>query len=71
MLDMLLINCELVLTSLENFITTDEKTKMLILIVILTDTELYIPAVTFTVQHDNKLLVQLKTGFKRTIKWYK
>lgn len=62
MLDMLLINCELVLTSLENFITTDEKTKMLILIVILTDTQLYIPAVTFTV-HDNKLLVQLKTVF--------
>ena len=62
MLDMLLINCELVLTSLENFITTDEKTKMLILIVILTDTQLYIPAVTFTV-HDNKLLVRLKTVF--------
>ena len=62
MLDMVLINCELVLTSLENFITTDEKTKMLILIVILTDTQLYIPAVTFTV-HDNKLLVQLKTVF--------
>ena len=62
MLDMLLINCELVLTSLENFITTDEKTKMLILIIILTDTQLYIPAVTFTV-HDNKLLVQLKTVF--------
>ena len=62
MLDMLLINFELVLTSLENFITTDEKTKMLILIVILTDTQLYIPAVTFTV-HDNKLLVQLKTVF--------
>ena len=37
----------------------------------MTDTELYFPVVTFSSQDDNKLLEQLKTGFKRTIKWNK
>ena len=32
------------------------------------DTKLYVP---FVIQNDNKLLEQLKTGFKRTIKWKK
>ena len=34
----------------------------------ITDTKLYIPVVTLSTQDDNKLLQQLKTGFKRTIK---
>ena len=36
-----------------------------------TDTRLYVPVVTFSTQNDNKLLKQLRTGFKRTIKWNK
>ena len=36
-----------------------------------TDTKLYVPAVTLSKENDAKLLEQLKTGFKRTIKWSK
>ena len=35
------------------------------------DTKLYFPVVTLSAENDNKLLEQLKTGFKRTIKWNK
>ena len=31
------------------------------------DTKLYVPVVTLSAENDNKLLEQLKTGFKRTI----
>ena len=34
-------------------------------------TKLYIPVVSLSAENDNKLLDQLKTGFKRTIKWNK
>ena len=34
----------------------------------ITDTKLYVPVVTLSVQDDDKLLEQLKTRFKRTIK---
>ena len=37
----------------------------------ITDTKLYVSAVTLSTEDDNKLLEQLKTGFKRTIKWNK
>ena len=37
----------------------------------ITDTKLYVPVVTFSKQNDTKLLEQLKTGFKRAIKWNK
>ena len=33
------------------------------------DTKLYVPIVTLSAEDDNKLLKQLKTGFKKTIKW--
>ena len=33
--------------------------------------KLYFPVVTLSAENDNKLLEQLKTGFKRTIKWNK
>ena len=36
-----------------------------------TDTKLYITVVTLSTKDDNKLSEQLKTGFKRTIKWNK
>ena len=35
------------------------------------DTKLYVPVVTLSTENDKKLLEQLKTGFKRTIKWNK
>ena len=35
------------------------------------DCKLYVPVVTLSVENDNNLLGQLKTGFKRTIKWNK
>ena len=37
----------------------------------ITDTKLYVPVVTLSTENDNKLLQQLKKGFKRTIKWNK
>ena len=35
----------------------------------ITETKLYVPVVTFSTQGNAKLLQQLKSGFKRTIKW--
>ena len=35
------------------------------------DTKLHVPVVTLSAENDNKLSEQLKTGFKRTIKWNK
>ena len=35
------------------------------------DPKLYVPVVTLSKENDTKLLEQLKTGFKRTIKWSK
>ena len=37
----------------------------------MTDTKLYVPVATLSSHDDNKLLQQLKTGFKRSIKWNK
>ena len=37
----------------------------------ITDCKLYVLVVTLSAENDNKLLQQLKTGFKRTIKWNK
>ena len=37
----------------------------------ITDTKFYVPVVTLSKENDMKLLEQLKTGFKRTIKWNK
>ena len=37
----------------------------------ITDTKLYVPVVTLSKENDTKLLEQLKTGFKRIIKWNK
>ena len=37
----------------------------------LTDTKLYVPVVTLSRENDIKLLEQLKSGFKRAIKWNK
>ena len=37
----------------------------------ITDCKLYVPVVTLSAENHNKLLEQLKAGFKRTIKWNK
>ena len=37
----------------------------------ITDIQLYVPVVTLSEENDIQLLEQLKTGFKRTIKWNK
>ena len=37
----------------------------------ITDSKLYVTAVTLSAENDNKLLQQLKTGFKRAVKWNK
>ena len=37
----------------------------------ITGTKLYVPVVTLSVENDNKLLEQIKAGFKRIIKWNK
>ena len=37
----------------------------------ITHTKLYVPAVSLSKENDIKLLEQLKSGFKRTIKWSK
>ena len=38
---------------------------------IITNTRLYVPAVTLSTQENAKLLQQLKSGFKRVINWNK
>ena len=35
----------------------------------ITDTKFYVPVVTLSTEKDKNLLEQLRTGFKRTIKW--
>ena len=37
----------------------------------ITDCKLYVPVVTLSAENDNKLLEQLKSGFRTTIKWNK
>ena len=37
----------------------------------ITGTKLYVPVVTLSTKDDNNFLKQLKSGFKRTIKWNK
>ena len=48
------------------FLTYPENAKFEI-----TDCKLYVPVVTLSAENDNKLLEQLKSGFKRSIKWNK
>ena len=37
----------------------------------ITDTKLFVPVITLSNENDIKLLEQLKSGFKRSIKWNK
>ena len=47
--------------------SNDTKTKMFAI----TDTKLYVPIENLSTQDKAKLLWQLKSGFKRTINWYR
>ena len=54
-------NCVLIATAIQNQAATFE----------ITDTKLYVHAVTLSTQENTKLLQQLKSGFKRVINWNK
>ena len=82
--DMLLINCEVSLTlsqsescviySMERRVTTNTRRDTPprnATFQIQIDTKLYVPIVNLSTKHDNNFLEQLKSGFKRTIKWNK
>ena len=69
-LKMSLVNCE------DNLILTCSSTCVIINSTgagrfTITDTKLYVPAVTLSTQDNAKLLQQLKSGFKRIINWNK
>ena len=84
-LDMPLINCEinLILIWSENCVLTSRATREVVpaqaenpavtrvnnATFKITDTKLYVPVVTFSTKDDNNFLEQLKSGFKKTIKW--
>ena len=85
-LDMLLINCAVSLTLFwyENCVITSKATREGDIttatvrinsptnaVFKITDCKLYVPVVTLSAEEDNELLNQLKSGFKRTIKWNK
>ena len=72
-LNLPLINCEieLILTWSKNCVLanmTVANSPPTRLEVQITDTKLYVPAVTLSKENDTKLLEQLKSGFKRTVK---
>ena len=67
---MSLINCEanLILTWSSTCVITNSTGAGTFKI---TDTKLYVPAVTLSTQDNSKLLQKLKIGFKRVINWNK
>ena len=69
-LEMPLINCEvnLILTWSSTCVITNSKGAGTFAI---TDTKLSVPVVTLLTQDNSKLLQQLKSRFKRTVKWNK
>ena len=78
-----LLNCEMsliltwsrkcVITSMERIVITNtlRDTSPKNATFQITDTKLYVPVVTLSNEDDNKFSGQLKSGFKRTIKWNK
>ena len=67
-LEMPLINCEvsLILTWSSTRVITNSTGEGAFEI---TDTKLYVPVVTLSIQDNAKLLQQLKSGFKRVVNW--
>ena len=72
-LEMLLINCEvnLILTQSANCVILYTNITNQTPSFTITETKLYVPAVTLSTQDKAKLFPQLKSGFKTTIKWNK
>ena len=72
-LEMPLINCEVefILTWSENCVIIYADVANQVLTLTITETNLYVPAVTLSAQDNAKLLPQLKSGFKRAISWNK
>ena len=66
-----LINCgiDLILTWSENCFITDAPVNNQVPTFALTDTKPYVPAGTLATQDNEKLLQQLKSGFKITVNW--
>ena len=71
--EMHLTNCEKILDLnwSENCITKATNVAAQATTFSITDTNLYVPVVILSTQDNTKLLEQLKSGFKRTIKWNK
>ena len=72
-LEMPLINCEisLILTWSNRCFMIDNSSDDQVPTFRITDTKLYVPVVTLSIQDNAKLLEQLKSVFKRTINWNK
>ena len=70
---MLLINCEieLILTWSRNSVIISTDINDQIPTFTITEKNLYVPVVTLSTQDNEKLLPQLKSGFKRKISWNK
>ena len=66
-LEMLLINCEVILTWSANCVIVYTDVANQGATFTITETKLYVPVVTLSTQDNTKLLTQLKSGFKRTI----
>ena len=62
---------ECVITSMEKRVITNTRrdTSPTSATFQITDTKLYVPVVTSSTEDDNNFLEQLKSRFKRTIKW--
>ena len=69
-IEMPLINCEvnLILKWSKDFVITNSRGERKFAI---TETKLYVPVVTLSTKDNEKLLQQLKSGFKKTINWNK
>ena len=72
-LELPLINCEidLILTWSANCVIVSTNVANQNATFTITDTKLYVPVVTLSIQDNAKLLQQLKSGFKRVINWNK
>ena len=72
-LEMPLINCEveLILDWSANWVILYTNVANQVPTFTITETKLYVPVVTLSTQDNAKLLLQLKSGFKRTISWNK
>ena len=71
-LSILIWSRECVITSMEKrVITNTQRDTSLANATFQTDAKLYVPVVALSTENDKTLLEQLRTGFKRTIKWNK